>query len=177
MGRYLTVILTVFAGAALAEPVTYAFEWQGGGGYRVKGALEFDPEEVAGPFVLESDLSCFVIEGKLDGAPVGRWALTMLNEETTWRLHFDPEASSFIVDGEGIWMPQAWNMDGEGVDCGKDGFGFNIGNAAQDICLDGRLIVDSQVSPGTPFPASRVEDFAFPKDACKLPALLSLLDR
>lgn len=177
MRRYLSVILTVIAGTALADPVVYAFEWQGSGGYRLKGALEFDPAEVAGPIVLETDLSCFVIEGLKEGTPVGRWALTMLNEETTWRLHFDPVASSFIVDGEGIWMPQAWNMNGEGIDCGPEGFGFNIGNAAQDICLNGKLIVESQALPSAPFPASRVKDFAFPRDACKLPALLSLLER
>ncbi len=177
MGRYLSIILTVLSGAALAEPVSYAFEWQGGDGYRVKGALEFDPAAVSGPFVLEDDLSCFVIEGTKDGAPIGRWALTMLNEQTTWRLHFDPQTSRFLVDGEGIWMPQAWNMNGEGVDCGPEGFGFNIGNAAQDICLDGTLVVESQVAPTAAFPASKVTDFSFPRDACKLPDLLSLLDR
>lgn len=177
MLRVAGMVLAFCTGAASAQPVTYAFEWEGSGGYRVKGALEFDPAEVSGPLVLENDVSCFVIEGTREGEPVGRWALTMLDEQTTWRLHFDPAAGSFLVDGEGIWMPQAWNMNGEGIDCGEDGFGFNIGNAAQDICLNGELIIDSQVDPDAPFPATRVEDFEFPRDACNLPALLSLLAR
>ncbi len=169
--------LVWMAGAAVAEPVTYAFEWTGGGGYAVKGALQYDSAAISGPFVLAQDLSCFVIEGSKEGAPVGRWALTMLNEETSWRLHFDPVSGAFLVDGQGIWMPQAWNMNGEGNDCGKGGFGFNIGNAAQDICIDNKLIVESQMAPAEPFPAIRVEDFDFPADACTAPPMLSLLTR
>lgn len=172
----LGLALLCCAGMAAAEPVTYAFEWQGSGGYAVRGGLKYDAAALQGPFVLEGDVSCFVIEATKDGAPVGRWALGMLNEETSWRLHFDPVAGSFLVEGEGIWMPQAWNMNGEGNDCGAGGFGFNIGNAAQDICLDNTLIVPSQVVPERPFPAVRVESYAFPADACIGPALLSLLD-
>lgn len=177
MIRGLAMSLAVAASAAAAEPVTYAFEWTGGGGYAVKGALHYDDDLVTGRFLREHDLSCFVIEGSKDGEPVGRWALTMLDEQTTWRLYFDTVTDSFLVEGQGIWMPQAWNMNGEGVDCGEGGFGFNIGNAAQDICLDTRLIIESQVAPERPFPAVRVEQFEFPGDACKLPAMLSLLDR
>ncbi|MBV7394898.1 hypothetical protein [Mameliella sediminis] len=171
----LCVWLMATAGNAAAEPVTYAFEWQGSGGYVVKGALQYDSDAVTGPFVREHDLACFVIEGRKEGDPVGRWALTMVNEQTSWRLHFDPATGSFVVDGQGVWMPQAWNMNGEGDDCGPGGFGFNIGNAAQDICVDDTLIFDSQVAPDVPFPAVRVEQFAFPGDACNAPAMLSLL--
>lgn len=165
----------VLGAAVAAEPVTWAFEWQGNGGYAVRGGLSYDSAGLPGPFVREGDVACFVIEGTRDGAPVGRWALTMLNEQTSWRLHFDPAGGRFVVDGEGIWMPQAWNMNGEGTDCGAGGFGFNIGNAAQDICLDDTLIVDSQVPPDDPFPAVRVDRYDFPADACVGPALLSQL--
>lgn len=170
-----TWILACAAGMAAAEPETWAFEWQGSGGYAVRGGLSYDSAAVQGPFVVEGDVTCFVIEGTRDGAAVGRWALGQLNEETTWRLHFDPARGSFLVEGDGIWMPQAWNMDGEGIDCGAGGFGFNIGNAAQDICLDNRLIVESQVTPDRAFPAVPVERYDFPSDACIGPALLSLL--
>lgn len=175
MLRRMTCVLMCAAGAVGAEPVTYAFDWQGNGGYGLRGALEYNSEEILGPFVTATDLTCFVIEGHQNEDPLGRWALLMLNEETTWRLHFDPATSSFLVEGDGVWMPQAWNMNGEGIDCGADGFGFNIGNAAQDICVNDTLIVESQVLPQTSFPATRVDRFGFPADACKTPAFLSML--
>lgn len=175
MRRSLMPILTLTAATASAEPVTYAFEWQGSGGYAVRGALKYNSEDVTGRFVVARDLGCFVIEGTHEGEPIGRWALTMLDEQTTWRLHLDPVTKSFLVDGEGIEMPQAWNMNGYGNDCGEGGFGFNIGNAAQDICLDNQLIFESQVDPAQPFPAVRVEDYGFPADACNMPDMLSLL--
>ncbi len=172
MIRGLALGLAIAASTAMAEPVTYAFEWTGSGGYAVKGALQYDDEAITDRFVREQDLSCFVIEGSKDGEAVGRWALTMLNEQTSWRVHFDPVVGRFLVEGEGVWMPQAWNMDGDGIDCGAGGFGFNIGNAAQDICVDNRLIFESQVAPEEPFPAVRMEDFKFPRDACIAPPLL-----
>lgn len=175
MIRGMALVLVGVAGSVAAEPVIHAFEWQGAGDYIVKGALEYDGALIMGRFVRDVDLSCFIIEGHKAGEPIGRWALTMLNEQTTWRLHFDPVAGRFVVDGEGIWMPQAWNMNGDGVDCGAGGFGFNIGNAAQDICVDNQLIFESQVAPDKAFPAVRVDDFEFPRDACKGPELLGLL--
>ena len=150
---------------------SWAFAWQGAGGYEMRGALRFDAAQ-AGRIVRETDLSCFVIEGTRDGDPVGRWALTMLGVDTTWRLHFDAQAGVFLVEGDGAWMPQAWNMDGTGDDCGPGGFGFNIGNYAQDLCIDDTLIVASQVDPFTPFPAARNDGYTFPRDACILPPLL-----
>ncbi len=175
MRRYLSWFLILSAGAVDAETMTYAFEWHGGEGYTLKGAMEYQSEAVTGRFVTAQDLTCFVIEGRMEDTPLGRWALTMRNEETTWRLHFDPLTDSFLVDGQGIWMPQAWNMNGEGNNCGPDGFGFNIGNAAQDICLDNTLILESQAQPDRPFPAVRVSRYEFPRDACNAPALLGHL--
>jgi hypothetical protein len=69
-------------------------------------------------------------------------------------------------------MPQAWNMDGFGRNCGPGGFGFNIGGAAQDICVDGRLIVASQVPPPTPLAATPAPGLSFPPDACSGELLL-----
>lgn len=71
-------------------------------------------------------------------------------------------------------MPQAWNMNGRGDNCGAGGFGFNLGSFAQDLCKDNTLIVDSQVSPFQTLPAERDDSYAFPPDACLEPALLSL---
>ena len=163
------------APAAGAQTVTYSFEWPGGGGYAMRGALSFDAALLGEQIVTEEDVDCFVVEGTHDGAPIGRWALGMLTETTTWSMTFDPVLEQFVVFGPGAPMPQAWNMNGIGTDCGPDGFGFNIGNAAQDLCLGGALLVESQVPPTRPFPAARDDGFSFPADACHGTMILSAL--
>ena len=160
------------AGAA-AEPRTYVFTWAGAGGYTMSGAIAFDSAAAEGGLIFETAVDCFEITGFQDGAPVGRWALKQVTDETTWTLTFDITAEAFVVYGENAFMPQAWNMDGYGENCGPDGFGFNIGNAAQDLCLDGQLVFESQVDPSQPFPAERVETYAFSSDACLGPELIS----
>lgn len=173
---------TLLAAAALlatlpaqAQNATFRFEWIGEGGYSLRGGLSFPAALLGQRLVLEDDLDCFAIEGYRDGQAIGRWALGMLTEETTWRLTFDPAAAAFVVWGPGAPMPQAWNMDGQGVDCGAGGFGFNIGNAAQDICLDGNLLTESQVAPSRPFPALRDDDFDLKGDACRGTVLMGAL--
>lgn len=157
------LVLTMFPGAALAQD--YRFEWQGAGGYSMRGAVSFAP--VAGKGVLTQDeVQCFEIEGFLNGASVGSWALGMLTEETMWLLEFDPATQSFMTPYDTNGMPQAWNMTGVGDGCGEGGFGFNLGSAAQDICIDDALIVESQIAPPTPFPAQPVSGHVFSTDAC-----------
>lgn len=163
------------AADAQAENASYRFSWEGSGGYAMRGALSFDAALLGREEIRAGDLTCFVIEGYRDDEPIGRWALGMLNEETSWSLSFRPSGPEFTVFGPGRPMPQAWNMDGAGTDCGPGGFGFNIGNAAQDLCLDGRLVLSSQVAPSRPFPVQRDDDVRFPSDACLGPMLMSAL--
>ncbi len=161
------VVLAVLAGGpAAAELAAWRFAWQGAHGYRIEGRMAFDARLMARPVVRADDIACFVIEGFQDDAPVGRWALGALTPGTTWVLTFLPGEGRFAVFEPGHVMPQAWNMDGFGTDCGPGGFGFNIGNAAQDICIDGRLIVASRVPPPTPLPAEPAPGLVFPADAC-----------
>ncbi len=167
--------LTAAAGPSAAQNATYRFEWTGSGGYSMRGALSFPAALVGERLVLEDDLECFAIEGYRDGQILGRWALGMLTEETTWTLSFDPAASAFVVWGPFAPMPQAWNMDGFGDNCGEGGFGFNIGNAAQDLCLDGALLRESQVEPSRPFPAERDDDYVLAGDACRGEVLMGAL--
>jgi hypothetical protein len=163
----LAFALAVLPSLARADMATWRFEWQGAGGYSMAGALGV-PADLAGVDRLTGDdAMCFQIEGFRDGASIGRWALSMLTEETTWALAFTPAESAFVVYGPDEIMPQAWNMDGWGTDCGPGGFGFNIGNAAQDLCLDGALVTASQVDPSRPFPAVRDDGFRFDGDACR----------
>lgn len=167
--------LCVLAGPCAAERQVWRFDWQGAGGYAMRGALAFDSAAIQSGYVLEPDVDCFFIEGFRDGKAIGRWALGMLSEDTTWVMTFNSAAGGFVVFGPEAPMPQAWNMDGFGTDCGEKGFGFNIGNAAQDMCLDGRLLVESQIDPERPFPAVRDDGFAFPSDGCIGPPVISLL--
>ncbi|WP_417723506.1 hypothetical protein [Salipiger sp.] len=180
IGRRIAALTVLFAAAGAplaAQDAAYVFEWQGSGGYSMKGALSFDAELAAEGIVTARDVQCFVVEGFRDGAPIGRWALGMLNEETTWILTFRPDVPDFPVYGPGQPMPQAWNMDGFGTDCGDGGFGFNIGNAAQDLCLDGKLLNDSRVFPSRPMPATPAPDsYRFPGDACTGPVLMGALE-
>ncbi|MBP0482284.1 hypothetical protein [Sagittula salina] len=172
----LGLMVALAAGAVRAEEAVWQFLWQGGGGYTVRGGLSYDASLVTGAVVRGDDLTCFFIEGLKDGGPVGRWGLAMLNEKTWWRLNFAPVPGAFLVEGMGVDMPQAWNMDGFGTSCGAGGFGFNIGNAAQDICIDGTLIVESQIDPFRSFPAERAPGLRFPPYACVGPDLMSALE-
>ncbi len=167
-------VAAFFAGPA-AHAGTWVFEWEGSGGYSMTGALAY-PGEMANGILREDDLECFVIEGFLNGEPIGSWGLGALTLDTTWVLTFDAGEGAFEVWSPGAGMPQAWNMDGIGNDCGPDGFGFNIGNAAQDLCVDQSLIVESQVAPDRPFPASRVDNFEFPPGSCRTIPMMSALD-
>jgi len=173
MRRFLSILLALGASAAQADTASYRFVWQGGGGYSVQGGLAINADQTGAGLVTEADVICFEIQGIQAAEPVGRWALGQLLPDTTWRLHFSPSVGAFFVEGQTIAMPQAWNMNGEGTDCGAGGFGLNIGNFAQDICIDGTLVTDSQVSPFQPFPAQRDDDYVFGPDACLGPMMLS----
>ncbi|MCC1492009.1 hypothetical protein [Cognatishimia sp. F0-27] len=159
---------------AKAQDARFAFRWEGAGGYTMTGVMAFDAGLVPGRIIRETDIRCFAIEGFRDGEAIGRWALTDLNEETTWRLFFDAGDERFFVEGEGVRMPQAWNMNGRGDNCGQGGFGFNLGNLGQDLCVDNRILTESRVPPPQVFASvERNDDLPMPADACFGPDMLS----
>lgn len=160
----------------LAGDAVFSFSWQGGGGYAMHGALSFDDDLIGEGLVTEADVQCFVVEGSRGGEPIGRWVLGMLTEETTWEVSFNPDWPGFLVYSRFSPSPQEWNMNGFGTDCGDGGFGFNIGNLAQDLCLDGDLLEESRVPPETPMPAVRDDGYVFPTDACPGPLLMGALE-
>ncbi len=170
--RWMVGILALWPQQGVAE-AAWRFAWEGANGFAMTGAMAYVETERNASLVREWDVTCFVIEGTRNGAPVGRWALGMKGPETSWRLFFLPEKGAFVHDGLGVTMPQAWNMNGAGNNCGEGGFGFNIGNLGQDMCLDNRPQWDSQIAPRTPFPAQRDDSVSFPSDACLGPVLLS----
>ncbi|WP_255552263.1 hypothetical protein [Maritimibacter dapengensis] len=170
------LVLSVVALPAVAENVGFRFLWEGASGFEMVGALAFDESLMSEPVIYEGDLACFEIEGRQDGDAIGRFALDMVTLETDWRLTFLPGQGAFAVYSLATPTPQEWNMDGLGTSCGEGGFGFNIGNYAQDLCLDGKLLIASQMPPRTPFPAVRDDAVTFSPDACRDAMMLSALE-
>ena len=121
--RALILVGCLAAFPASSQSVTYSFEWQGGGGYVMRGALAIPAELSTLDRIHETDLSCFEVTGFKDEVPIGRWALGLLQTDTTWTLTFNPVVPEFVVFGPDASMPQAWNMDGGGYNCGTPGFG------------------------------------------------------
>ncbi|WP_138472099.1 hypothetical protein [Poseidonocella sp. HB161398] len=163
-------------GTVRAEHVVHVFQWQGNGGYAMEGALAYDSALARDGLVTGAEIDCFFILGRHDGAEIGRWSLGELDAGTDWIVTFLPGLGAFAVYSPVTAMPQAWNMDGTGTSCGAGGFGFNIGNAAQDLCLDGQLLAESQVAPERAFPATPAPaEYVFPPGACLGPMLTSRL--
>lgn len=142
---------------ALANPAhaaRFQFCWIGGGGYTMRGSIEF-PDALLGTGIIdETQVTDFAIFGQHDGIPIGSWSLDMLKPTTSWTLRFDANALTFPTGGirsENTY--QAWNANGEVNDCGVNGFGFNAGNWAQDVCIDNTYIEVSSIDRYTPLPA------------------------
>lgn len=144
----LAALLLVLATPAGA--VTHGFCWRGAEGYRIEGYISY-AEEDATRILTESDLQGFGITGWRHDAYLGRWSMKDLTPQTSWLLRFDPVARAFPMGGspaEGSY--QMWNANGFANDCGDPGFGFNGGNRAQDLCVDGVFVEESGIDPATP---------------------------
>ncbi len=139
--------------ATPAQAATHAFCWTGAAGYRVEGTITY-PDGARG-ILTEEDVTGFAIEGWRDDTLLGRWSLDERTPDTTFILRFDAETLSFPMGGyESDGTYQAWNADGTATDCGDPGFGFNGGNRAQDVCVDGTFVEESGIAPGTPLAVS-----------------------
>ena len=135
--------------ATPAQAVTYAFCWQGGAGYRIEGTISY-PDGRTG-LLTETDLTGFAIRGFRGPVQVGKWNLATAEADDPVTIRFDADALAFPMGG---WRSsdtyQEWNAGGTADDCGNPGFGFNGGNRAQDVCVNGAFIDESGVPPDTP---------------------------
>ncbi|MGR3498727.1 MAG: hypothetical protein ACU0E9_07530 [Limimaricola soesokkakensis] len=154
--------------AGPAQAVELHFCWRGASGYSMTGMMRFPDALLQVARVTESDLTHFEITGWQDGVQIGGWSLDALRPETTWLLSFDPRAMRFPMPGIGVF--QAWNADGGVANCGDPGFGFNAGNAGQDVCVDNRFVSESTIPWWTPLTASS----APVSPDCDAPMVLSL---
>lgn len=165
-----TAMICGAATAAQASSVEYAFCWIGDNGYTMEGWMQFDKALLGTGLIFQDQITAFTIRGYREGTPIGSWSLDELTPETTWILSFDTTKLEFPTGSTGNNDLQAWNADGTASNCGNPGFGFNAGNNAQDVCVNGLWITDSMVDRFTPLQA-------FPAGSgrpCGDPDLLSL---
>jgi len=160
-------LLALSIGSA-AQAASYQFTWTGSDGYKLEGALSISNSLAQAKHVDQTAIECFWIQGYRGEALVGRWSIGQLTPKTSWSLSFEPQASQFRTGGQSSTgaFGQAWNMNGTGRGCGIGGFGFNVGGAAQDICINNKLVRSSQMPPETPLKAMRNDKIKFSPDDC-----------
>lgn len=132
-----------------AHAVTHSFCWIGAEDYRIEGTISY-PDGFDG-IVTEEDVTGFRITGWRGGDYLGEWSLAQRTPDTSFTLRFDARTLAFPMGGfRDAGTYQEWNADGTATDCGNPGFGFNGGNRAQDVCVDGQFIDESGIAPDTP---------------------------
>lgn len=142
----------MFAFVQTAQAATLNMCWTGGGGYTMTGRMELPDRALNKAMVREGDVTAFKITGYLNNTRVGSWNLSELTKDTSWALYFDPNTFTFptAIDLNRP-VTQEWNANGNVDDCGTPGFGFNAGNYAQDVCINGVYIEPSSIEPETTF--------------------------
>lgn len=143
--------LAVAVAATPLQAAEVQFCWIGSAGYALTGRMVFPSELARADRITEAEVTAFEIIGYRDGHTVGRWSLDDLRAQTAWNLNFLPREMRFATGGRSDSDDgQQWNANGDATDCGSPGFGFNAGASAQDLCLDGRFIIESGVAHDTP---------------------------
>ncbi len=140
-----------------AQAADFYFCWQGSNGYTMTGQMTLNPSALNKPVVTQDDVTLFKIAGYQNSQLLGKWDMATRADGSSWILHYDPARRVFLTPGEmGLGVSQAWNADGTATDCGDPGFGFNLGNYAQDFCLNGVWVEESGMPPETPFLVSPI---------------------
>lgn len=138
-----------------AHAAQFNFCWAGAGGYTMTGVIGFPDALLSRPVITEREVTVFRIIGYEHGVAIGEWSLADRRPDSTWHLRFHPKSMTFPTGGS---FPgeasQGWNADGEVENCGAEGFGFNSGNYAQDICWRGVWMHQSSIDPATPLRAT-----------------------
>ncbi|MFQ1701078.1 hypothetical protein ACJ5NV_10820 [Loktanella agnita] len=150
MIKWCSTVLALMA--APVQAADYYFCWEGANGYTMTGQMTVNPSALNKPVVTEGDVTEFRIAGYQEGTLLGKWDMAIRGPTTSWVLYFDPGRNAFLTPADaGLGVSQAWNANGDANDCGNPGFGFNLGNYAQDFCLNGVWLEESGMPPETPF--------------------------
>lgn len=129
--------------------------WVGANGYTMTGRMSLPDNAMLKAIVTEDDIARFKISGYHNGKLLGTWDASSRSADSTWHLRFDPVGMSFPTGARFAGTAsQGWNADGSASNCGTPGFGFNTGDYAQDLCLNGAYIEASSVAPDTPLMAT-----------------------
>ena len=143
-------LVCMFAFAPAVNAAVLNICWTGGSGYTMTGRMELPDSAMRKSMVRETDVTAFKITGYLNNARVGSWNLIERAEITSWSLYFDPQTFTFPTAIDlNLPVSQEWNANGDVDDCGTPGFGFNAGNYAQDVCINGVYIEPSSIDPET----------------------------
>jgi len=144
------VMVCMFAFSQTAQAAVLNICWTGGSGYTMTGRMELPERAMRKSMVREDDITAFKITGYHNSVRVGSWNLVDLTPTTSWSLYFDPQSFTFptAIDLNRS-VTQEWNANGDVDDCGNPGFGFNAGNFAQDVCINGVYIEPSSIDPDT----------------------------
>lgn len=153
MRSVLLLCCTVFAAPASAANLNFC--WNGANGYTMTGRMQVPDSKMSNAIITEDDVTAFKISGYLEGSLIGTWDMRQRGPDTTWHLRFDPITLTFLTGGSfDTTRSQGWNADGNVRNCGSPGFGFNSGNWAQDVCVNGEYVSDSSIPPDTLFTAT-----------------------
>lgn len=145
-------MVCMFAFIPAANAAVLNLCWTGAGGYTMTGRMELPDSAMRKGMVRETDVTAFKITGYLNAVRIGSWNMIEQTEATSWTLYFDPNTFTFPTAADlGKSVSQEWNADGNVDDCGTPGFGFNAGNWAQDVCVNGTYIESSSIDPDTTF--------------------------
>lgn len=119
------------------------------------GRMSLPDEAMFKTMVTEDDVTRFKIAGYHKGVLLGTWEASSRAAEATWHLRFDPSGLNFPTGARfSGTASQGWNADGTVRNCGTPGFGFNTGDYAQDLCVNGTYIEGSSIAPDTPLVAT-----------------------
>lgn len=151
--HFAAALVMMFGSTASAADLSFC--WIGNNGYTMVGKMQVAPDAMSKPLVTEHDLNAFKIAGYHNGQLLGSWNMADAAADSTWHLRFDPQSMTFLT-GQSFptTKSQGWNANGAVRDCGAPGFGFNAGNAGQDICVNGQYVAESTVPPETPLAAT-----------------------
>lgn len=130
----------------------FQFCWVGANGYTMEGQIAFPDEFLDTGVITETDVTGFQIIGLIDGVAIGSWNMDQASAATSWLLRFDTTTLRFPTGGiRSQNAYQEWNANGQVNNCGAvDGFGWNGGNYAQDVCINNVWVEDSSIDPDTP---------------------------
>ncbi|OAN69278.1 hypothetical protein A8B78_05390 [Jannaschia sp. EhC01] len=135
-----------------AQAAQFQFCWVGANGYTMEGQIGFPDAFLNTGIITETDVTSFQIIGLIDGVAIGSWNMADATPQTSWLLRFDTDTLRFPTGGiRSQNSYQEWNANGQVNNCGAvDGFGWNGGNYAQDVCINNVWIEDSSIDPNTP---------------------------